>query len=150
MAIKIKTIAESSTKWDENAARAAELFAREAEKAGDLWATNTQAAKDNFKSAITAVGISDRFAAGVRRAGAAKFARKIRDVAADRFGPGIHAAVVDYNAGVEPYFATIAALTLPARKPRGDISNLERVKTITTALNAKRLALLGVTRAPGA
>lgn len=144
MAIKVKPIEASTTKWTENAGRAAEAFASEAEAAADLWARNTGAAADTYGSAISAPGIKERFRRGVGRAGAAKFARKIRDVARDRFAPGIAAATVDYKNGAEPYFSTLAALSLTARKPRGDPANYKRVEEVGKALNAKRLAMLGV------
>lgn len=143
MAIKVKPIEASTTKWSENASRAATEFAVNAEAAAEDWARNTAASADNFHQAITAPNIKERFRRGVVRAGAAKFARKIRDVGRDRFGPGVAAAVDDYKAGVEPFFATIAGLTLSPRKPRGDPANYNRVQEIGKALNAKRLALLG-------
>ena len=144
MAIKVKPIEASTTKWSENAGRAADAFAVEAEASADIWARNTAAAADTFGQAIAAAGIKERFRRGVARAGAAKFARKIRDVARDRFAPGVAAASVDYKTGVEPYFSTLAALTLSSRKPRGDPANYRRVEEVGKALNAKRLALLGV------
>lgn len=143
MAIKVKEIGASTTKWSENAARAATEYADNAEAAADAWAGNTQRAADTFHQAITAPNMKERFRRGVARAGAAKFARKIRDVGRDRFGPGVAAATADYSTGAEPYFATIAALTLSPRKPRGDPANYMRVQEIGKALNAKRLALLG-------
>lgn len=149
MAIKVKDVASSTTKWSDNAARAADEFARNAEAAASDWQTKTIAAASNFHQAITAPGIKERFSKGVARAGAAKFARKIRDVARDRFAPGVAAASVDYTAGVEPFFSTIAALTLSARKPRGDPANYRRVEEVGKALNAKRLALLGVAAGGG-
>lgn len=149
-AIKVKSIETSTTKWSENAGRAADAFATEAEASADIWARNTVAARDNYGQAITAPGIKDRFARGVTRAGAAKFARKIRDVARDRFAPGVAAATVDYKTGAEPYFSTLAAMTLSARKPRGDPANYKRVEEVGKALNAKRLALLGVSSSGGA
>jgi len=149
-AIKVKPIDVSTTKWTENAGRAAEAFAIGAEASADEWARNTAAATATYVQAISAPGIKERFRKGVTRAGAAKFARKIRDVARDRFAPGVAAADVDYKTGVEPYFSTIAALTLSARKPRGDPANYKRVEEIGKALNAKRLALLGVSGGGGA
>jgi len=143
MAIKVKPIEASTTKWSENAGRSAEAFAAEAEASADLWARNTAAASDTYGSAISAPGIKERFRRGVGRAGAAKFARKIRDVARDRFAPGVAAASVDYKTGAEPYFSTLSSLTLTARKPRGDPANYRRVEEVGKALNAKRLALLG-------
>jgi len=143
VAIKIKPIDTSATKWTENAGRAAAEFAANAEAAADEWQRNTAGAMDNFGQAITAPGLKERFRRGVIKAGAAKFARKIRDVAKDRFGPGVAAALDDYKAGAEPYFSTLAGITLSARKPRGDPANYRRVEEIGKALNAKRLALLG-------
>ena len=144
-ALRIKDIAASTDKWSNNAGRAAEEFAANAEAAAESWSKNTQGAAANFHSAITAPGIKERFRRGVARAGSAKFARKIRDVGKDRFAPGVAAAISDYKAGAEPYFATIAGLTLSARKPKGDPANYKRVEEVGKALNAKRLALLGVT-----
>lgn len=143
MAIKVKPIEASKDKWSENAARAATEFATNAEAAAEDWARNTAGSADNFHMAVTASGVKERFRRGVVKAGAAKFARKIRDVARDRFGPGVSAAVEDYKVGVEPYFSTLAALTLSARKPRGDPANYNRVQEVGKALNAKRLAMLG-------
>lgn len=143
MAIKVKDITASTTKWSDNASRAAGEFAANAEASAELWAGNTAKAADNFHMAITAANIKERFRRGVVKAGAAKFARKIRDVARDRFGPGVAAAIEDYKTGAEPYFATLAALTLSPRKPRGDPANYNRVQEVGKALNARRLAQLG-------
>ena len=149
MALKVKPVTNSTLKWSENAGRAAAEFATNAEAAASDWLSKTTAAKATYHSAITAPGMSDRFAKGVARAGAAKFARKIRDVGMDRFAPGVAAASSDYSAGVEPFFSTIAALSLTARKPRGDPANYRRVEEVGKALNAKRLALLGVSASTG-
>jgi len=143
MAIKIKSIDTSVIKWNDNAGRASAEMATNAEAAAEDWARNTAASADNFHMAVTAANIKERFRRGVVKAGAAKFARKVRAVAASRFSEGVAAATGDYKAGAEPYFSTIAALTLSARKPRGDPGNYRRVEEIGKALNAKRLALLG-------
>lgn len=143
MALKVKPIDTSTTKWSDRARGAADVFASEAEASADVWARNTQAAADNYGMSVTAAGIKLRFARGVAKAGAAKFARKIRDVAANRFAGGVEAATVDYKAGAEPYYSALATLTLSARKPRGDPANYNRVQEVGKALNAKRLALLG-------
>jgi len=151
MGLKIKSIEASTTKWSENAGRAAGVYAAEAEAAASLWESNARLAGDNFHAAVTAAGIKARWLKGISKAGAAKFARKIREVGGDRFGPGVAAATADYKSEVEPFFSTIAALTLKSRKPRGDPANYARVEQVGKALNAKRLALLGVSAGtPGA
>ena len=150
MALKVKPVSVAAAKWNDNAARAADAFASEAEAASAQWEANTLANKENYHKAITASGIADRFAGGVKRAGAAKFARKIRDVAKDRFAPGISAAVPDYTERVTPFLETIASLSLSKRGPRGDPANYKRVEEVGKALSAKRLALLGVRSTPTA
>jgi hypothetical protein len=149
-AIKVKPIDASADKWADNAGRSADRYALEAEAAAETWAKNTAAAVDNFFQAVTGPGIKERFRRGVARAGAAKFARKIRDVGKDRFAPGVSFGLPDYKTGAEPYFATIAAISLSPRKPRGDPANYKRVEEVGKALNAKRLALLGVSAAGAA
>lgn len=144
MALKVKDLGASVEKYADRAVGAADIFATEAEAAADAWARNAAAADGNFHAAITAPNVQARFKRGVQRAGSAKFARKIRDVAKDRYGPGITAGKEDYKTDVEPYFTIIAGLTLSPRKPRGDAANYTRVSEVGKALNAKRLALLAV------
>jgi len=148
MALKVKPVSVAAGKWDTNAARAADAFATEAEAAAAIWEANAKAAEGNYKTAITASGIEKRFVGGIGRAGAAKFARKIRDVAKDRFPSGIHAAVADYTERTTPFLETMAALTLSKRGPRGDPANIKRVEEVDKANFAKRLALLGVRSSP--
>ena len=143
MAIKVKSIDVSTSKWSDNAGRAATEMATNAVAAAETWATNTAKSADNYHMAVTAANVKERFRRGVVRAGASKFARKVSAVAAGRFSEGVGAAREDYKTGAEPYFSTLAALTLSPRKPRGDPSNYNRVQEVGKALNAKRLAMLG-------
>ncbi len=143
MALKVKAIDNSTVKWEERARGAAAEYGENAKAAASDWATNTAKAADTYGMAISAPGIKTRFARGVARAGAAKYLRKIESVGQERFAGGISAATTDYKAGAEPYYATLSALTLTARKPRGDPANYNRVEQVGKALNAKRLALLG-------
>ena len=57
----------------------------------------------SFSVVVTAAGIKERFRSGVVKAGAAKFKRKIDEVAKDRYAPGVNAAGPDYESGVSPY-----------------------------------------------
>lgn len=143
MALKVKSIDAATTKWIDNAGRSTDAYATGAEAAASEWASKTQAAADNYGQAISAAGIKLRFQRGVAKAGADKYARKIRDVARDRYAPGVNAAESDYHTATEPYLATIAGLTLSPRKPKGDPSNYRRVEEVGKALNARRMAMLG-------
>lgn len=142
MAIKVKDIAKSAGKWSRNAGGAATEYKDNALAAADDWARNAAAAADNFLAGVTAAGVKERFRSGVSRAGAAKFRRKV-EALGDRFSSGIAAAETDYASGAAPFYETLAAISLPHRRPRGDPGNYQRSQAVGSALHAKRLALLG-------
>lgn len=143
MAIKIASAAEIAAKWKEVTPGRSTYYRANTPGSASEWETNTRAATATFQAAVTSGDIGRKFAGGVAKAGAAKFARKVADVGADRFGPGVNAAVQDMQSGFEPYQATIASLSLSKKGPRGDSSNYQRVTEVGNALTKKRLSLLG-------
>lgn len=145
MAIRVKDLAGSASRWASRAGGAAGEYSTEAQAAGERWASNTGASAQTYFQAVSSAGIQDRFRRGVQRAGASKYTRKIADVGQSRYSTGVQAAIDDWRAGFEPFASTIAGLTLPPRRPRGDPGNIERVRVIASALNARRLAALGST-----
>jgi len=143
--ISVKSAVQVAQKWaDETPARAA-YYATEAPAAGAEWENNTVAAGGTYKAAISAAGIQNRFVGGVKRAGAAKFSRKVKDVGVDRYGPGVAAAKADMQSGVAPYIDILEGLEIPDRGPRGSAANYAIVKTVGDALHKKRLAVLAAT-----
>jgi hypothetical protein len=140
MAIRVKPTTDVATKWADVTPGRGAYYEKYAVPAGDVWAANAQAASGTYKQAISAADIEKRFSGGVRKVGSAKYSRKVKDVGVARFGPGVTAAKADYEAGVGPMLDEVAKIVLPARAPRGDPRNLERVATIAKALAAKRLA----------
>jgi len=146
MAIKVKSAEEVARKWAEVTPQRGAYYEAGAGVAGAEWEAKTAAAASAYRAAVTAPNIETMFRGGVKRAGASKYERKVKDVGAARFGPGVAAAQADMQNGVEPMLSTIAALTLSARAPRGSDANYRRVQEVGTALHKKRLAL----RAAGA
>lgn len=144
MATEIKDLASSSEKWSRNASAASSEFATNAAAKADKWGRNAVAAAENYRLAISAAGIMQRFAKGVARAvQAGKFAKRLGQVGQSRYAEGVNVAKADWVTGFEPYHSVLQTVVLPPRRPRGDAANYERVKAIGTALNAKRIALLG-------
>jgi len=140
---KMMSAAAAAEKWDEVTPGRQRYYEANAPAAADEWARQTGASGKAYVQGISAAGIQQRYEGGVRRAGAAKYARKVADVGVARFAPGVRAAAGDYATNVAPYFEALAGLTLPPRTTRGDEANLERVRAINKALVAKRMALLG-------
>ncbi len=140
MAINVKDAAAAAAKFAQRAGSASGEYAANAEAAANSWATNAAAASSTFVQAVTAAGVEQRFKRGVQRAGSAKYADRVRSLGASRYGPGVSAGQADYQANVAPYLQTLASLTLPQRRPRGDPGNIQRVTSVINALHAKRIA----------
>jgi len=141
MAIKVKPLADVVKKWvDVTPARSA-YYESEASIAGADWEKGATAAATAYKAGVTAPNIEKMFTGGIKRAGAAKYERKVKAVGVSRFGPGVIAAEADFNTGVAPTLDVIRGITLAPRAPRGSLANYARVQAIGVELNKKRLAL---------
>lgn len=103
------------------------------------WQQAATAAKSNYAAGVQASIQKDGFAKGIAKAGDAKWSRKAKEVGVGRFGTGVQAAKVDYEAGFAPYAQVLESTTLPPRFAKGDPRNLERVKTVAMALRAKKV-----------
>ena len=143
MALNVKDVSASQAKYVQNAQAASGEYAANAAASGTDWEANTRAAAPNYKQAISAAGIQERFARGVAAAGSEKYTRKINAVGAQRYGTGVAEGGQDWASGFAPYAQTLAGLTLPSRQPRGSKANIARVSAVADALSARRLALLG-------
>jgi len=130
-----------TTKWGEETPKRAAYYESEAPAAADLWFSETQAAGGVYKAAIGAPTLEKMSTGGVKRVGAEKFKRKVTDVGAARFGPGVTAAIPDFDKGIDPFLAVLAATTIKERGPRGDPSNYDLVKQVGDPLHKKRLAI---------
>jgi len=146
VAIKVKSAEEIARKWAEVTPGRSAYYEAGAVGAGSDWEAKTAAAAAAFKAAVAAGNIEQLFRGGVKKAGAEKYNRKVKEVGVGRFGQGVSAAVEDMQRGMAPMVETLSAITLSARQPRGSDANYNRVREVGTALHKKRLAL----RAAGA
>ncbi|MEM2175118.1 MAG: hypothetical protein QXI58_05820 [Candidatus Micrarchaeia archaeon] len=105
------------------------------------WASEAIKAAPVYKAAVQVANIDKLYAGGVKMAGTPKWQKKATELGVPRFGPGVSAALDDYKNGFGPYHATLAALEIPERGPRGSDANWEISKKVGKALAAKRIAL---------
>ncbi|MBA7691475.1 hypothetical protein ES703_100020 [subsurface metagenome] len=141
VAIKVKSVTEVRDKWLDVTPGRASYYEKEASVAGSDWEKGATDASGAFKAGISAANIEQLFKGGIKRAGAAKYERKVKDVGVARFSQGVSAAGPDFEHGVAPFLDEISKITLPARQPRGSEANYARVRDIGVALHKKRLAL---------
>lgn len=140
MAIAVKSLADTQKKWTDVTPTRQTEYAANTPAAAQKWEQNSTAASANYQAAVSAANIGARQSAGIRKAGSGKFARKVAQVGANRFGPGVQAAGQDFASAVGPYLQAIASVELPQRRPRGDPSNYQRVQRVGDPLHALRLA----------
>lgn len=141
----IKSADEVADKWAEVTPLRSGYYKAEAPEAGAEWEANTIKAGPTYKASLAVTGIEKRFVGGVRRAGAAKYKRKVETVGVERYGPGVAAAKDDMASGIAPYIGVLEGLSIPDRGPRGSDANYAIVTKVGKALHDKRLAVLAAT-----
>ncbi|GAJ23526.1 unnamed protein product, partial [marine sediment metagenome] len=79
-AIKVKSVTEVRDKWLDVTPCRASYYEKEASVAGSDWEKGAIDASGAFKAGISAANIEQLFKGGIKRAGAAKYERKVKDV----------------------------------------------------------------------
>ena len=143
--ITVKSAAKSADKFVAGATARSTEYAAETKAAGPAWEAGAIAAGPNYLAGIQVAGIQNRFVGGVKKAGAAKFARKVESVGVGRYSPGVNAGKDDYKSGVEPFLSELDGFDPGDRGPRGSPANYELSRKVGEKLHAKRLALLAAT-----
>jgi hypothetical protein len=139
MAIKVKDASASATKFVQRAQAAATDYSNGVANAGQLWQTNAAAAQDTWGAGVQAAISAGRYSKGVNNAGAQKYQQNASGKGAQRYPQGVAQAGPTWQAKVQPYLDTIASLTLPARRPKGDPTNYQRSQMVADALRKKKV-----------
>lgn len=135
---EIKSIASIQEKWGRVTPQRTEDYTLGIKNPKRDWAKAAGDAKESHKSAMVTAATNDSYAKGVAAAGTAKWQDKATKKGPGRFAEGVIVGAADYGTGFAPYAETIKATTLTPRYPRGDLRNLDRVKTISQALRKKK------------
>lgn len=107
------------------------------------WAENTAKAAAAYASGVQAAVASGRFAKSVQSAGSSKWQAAAIAKGPGRWAEGVRLAQDAYERGFSPYRTVLEGLSLPARGPVGDPSNINRVKVVADALHKERLRRQG-------
>ncbi len=136
----IKALDQVGKKWGRVTPGRTEDYSQGVKSPRRDWEGATKGAVTAYNEGVQEAINQKSFEKGVGEAGTAKWQRKAVSVGVDRWGPGVRAAMSDYESGFAPYHATIAALDLPARGPKGDPKNTERVAAIAKALHQTKVS----------
>ena len=130
----IKSIEQASDKWVRRASVAGPDYQAGVTNPKRSWAEASGAAEESYKMGVTQAAAQGRYGKGVKAAGDGKWKENAMKKGPGRFAEGVSLAKDQWTKGFSPYHAAIGALTLPARGPKGDPKNLQRVVAVANAL----------------
>lgn len=135
----IRSAAEIAEKWSRvTPGRSSDYQAGIAKPKVD-WEAATKGAAGAYEAGVAAAIADKRFARGVTKAGTRRWQEKATVVGVGRWGPGVAAAVADYESGFAPFRDVIEKTVLPPRRMAGDPANIDRVRALATALNTAKI-----------
>lgn len=139
MALKVKAVAASATKYVARAQVAGPDYTAGVQAAGTSQYDNSLAAAPNYAAGVQTAAANGSYAKGIQKAGAQKWSTNAANKGAKNYPAGVASASAAYTAGVTPYFTTLQNLTLTQRYPRGDPRNQQRSVAVQTSLHAQKV-----------
>jgi len=143
--VKIKDITAIAKKFVDVTPGRAPYYESGVRAPDEDWATKSKGAEPAYEGGVQGAISKKLYGKGVTKAGTPKWQEKTikKGVEDGRFRAGVTGAEADFSAGFAPYQAELARLILPAKGPRGDPRNVQRVEAIRKALYEKRVGGAG-------
>lgn len=129
----IKPIDQSADKWQRRASVAGPDYQQGIDNPRNNWQQASTAAAQAFATGIQAAITAGRFAAGIAKAGNAKWQENAKKKGPSRFAEGVALAIGNWQKGFQPVQAAFAGLTPQARQATGSPANLQRVAAFNEA-----------------
>jgi len=139
----IRAINEIARKWQEVTPGRAAQYQQGVQRPKVDWQQATAEASDAWQAGVQEAIAQNRFSRGVQEAGTQKWQRKALELGTQRWGPGVQAALEEYERGFAPYRDVIERTTLPPRGRKGDPNNIQRVAVIARALHEAKVGGAG-------
>lgn len=138
---KIKSMERITDSWERRSAASIQDYEAGIRNPRKDWAAETAAAEENYNRGVQAAITRKAFGKGVRDAGTEKWQQNAIEKGTIRWADGISKSKAAYVEGFGPYATVIANTTLPARGPKGDPKNIQRVAVMAKALHDKKVQL---------
>jgi hypothetical protein len=132
--LQVKDAATVAKKWATRAGAAGGDYAAGVNGTTKDWASDTASAAPAWAAGVQTAVANGSFVKGVNAAGTAKWKTKAANVGAQRYPAGVNAATPFYQTGITAVLQVLSGITLPARGPKGDPGNLNRVAIVAQAL----------------
>jgi len=135
----MKSLDASAAKWQRVAQSAGPSYQEGIENPRTDYATAAAAAEPSYEKGIQAALARKAYGKGVKRAGTAAWRKGAIEKGVTRWPQGILAAGDNYKNGFAPYANIIKNTSLPARGPKGDPANINRVSIMAKALHDEKV-----------
>lgn len=136
--MQVKDVTASAQKWSTRANGASTDYGNGVANTQADQAALAAAAAPVWAQAVQQAASDGRFAKNVLAAGTAKWKAGVKTLGVARYGTGVSSAGGKYSAGVQPFFAALQSLNLPARQTKGN--NAARSNAVVQALMATKAA----------
>jgi len=133
MPIRIKPIENIKAKYKAKTSAAGGDYADGIKFPGRDQGEAAAAASQTWRDAVSAPGVQERFAERARES-TAKWSKNASTLGARRYTEGTSNAVEEFGKNVQASLSIIASTELPARFPKGDPRNLDRVRVLNENL----------------
>lgn len=136
----IKPLSRIASKWAEVAGRSGPQYEEGVRNPRTSWQNATAAANASWKAGINQAVQQDRFAKGVSQSSDQYWQENAVAKGVSRYAEGVRLSQSNYEKGFAPYAEVIARTTLPARGPKGDPNNINRVAQMAKALHDAKMS----------
>lgn len=137
----IKPLARTKEKWKRQSAVSTPEYEAGVRDPKTDWSDATAAAEKNYNTGVQQAIQRGAFGRGVKKAGTAAWQEGALTKGTTRWAQGIAISEDKYAEGFAPYHDVISNLKLPARGPKGDPANIQRVAAVAKALHDKKIAI---------
>lgn len=134
----VKDAGASAAKWSQRAGAAQGAYTAGVASSTKDQAALAAAAEGLWAQAVATAAANKRFSAGLNKSGTGGWKAGVAAVGGQRYQQGTSVAGPKYQSRVQPFFAALSSVTLPARGPKG--SNGARVDAVVNALMAAKKA----------
>jgi hypothetical protein len=138
MPVVVKSIGAAAAKWAARAAVASGDYTAGVANSQKDQAGLAAAAEPQWAAGVQNAAAHKLFSAGLNRAGTGAWKAGVASKGAQRYTPGVQAAVPKFTNRFGPFLGVIAGLDLGPRYPRGDARNQQRSVIVQVALNKAR------------
>jgi hypothetical protein len=130
-------------KWTMNTAKATQDYINGIENPKSPWAKATCEAGDTYKAGVDAAHKEDLFVNGVKKTSQSGYLTKTLLKGPTRFAQGVGDAGDAFAEGYKPYHTHFPSILMPAKFPKGDPRNIDRVAAVSAAMGMVKMNMAG-------